>query len=185
MTNVILPKDIGVTYDMIGGLGGAKELLRQCITYPLRFPHLYNEGIAKEAVKGVLLFGPPGTEPPSSLFRRRRVSFSGGVVSVKHPGEDRGDATFSCVHSSVRWCVCARAPCVVCGRREEDRLLFDSTGLAQVTRSPPRLARRRRELTQEYKMSILRYGKKGQPRMVIEIRYATIPPGGARPHVHT
>lgn len=60
MTNVILPKDIGVTYDMIGGLGGAKELLRQCITYPLRFPHLYSEGIAKEAVKGVLLFGPPG-----------------------------------------------------------------------------------------------------------------------------
>ncbi len=60
VTNVILPKDIGVTYDMIGGLGGAKELLRQCITYPLRFPHLYSEGIAKEAVKGVLLFGPPG-----------------------------------------------------------------------------------------------------------------------------
>lgn len=68
MTNVILPKDIGVTYDMIGGLGGAKELLRQCITYPLRFPHLYNEGIAKEAVKGVLLFGPPGTVLPFPLF---------------------------------------------------------------------------------------------------------------------
>lgn len=62
VSNVILPKDIGVTYDMIGGLGGAKELLRQCITYPLRFPHLYNEGIAREAVKGVLLFGPPGKE---------------------------------------------------------------------------------------------------------------------------
>lgn len=60
VSNVILPKDIGVTYDMIGGLAGAKELLRQCITYPLRFPHLYNEGIAREAVKGVLLFGPPG-----------------------------------------------------------------------------------------------------------------------------
>lgn len=186
MTNVILPKDIGVTYDMIGGLGGAKELLRQCITYPLRFPHLYNEGIAKEAVKGVLLFGPPGTEPPSSLFRRRRVSFSGGVVSVKHPGEDRGDATFSCVHSSVRRCVCARARRVLCvEEEEEDRLLFDSTGLAQVTRSPPRLARRRRELTQECIYVLLRYGEKGQPRMVIEIRYATIPPGGARPHVHT
>ena len=79
MTNVILPKDIGVTYDMIGGLGGAKELLRQCITYPLRFPHLYNEGIAKEAVKGVLLFGPPGRNAASrfvvasSLVLMRRV----------------------------------------------------------------------------------------------------------------
>lgn len=68
VTNVILPKDIGVTYDMIGGLGGAKELLRQCITYPLRFPHLYNEGIAKEAVKGVLLFGPPGKEQRFFIF---------------------------------------------------------------------------------------------------------------------
>lgn len=41
VTNVILPKDIGVTYSMIGGLKEAKELLRQCITYPLKFLHLY------------------------------------------------------------------------------------------------------------------------------------------------
>ena len=46
---------------MIGGLSDVKELLRQSITYPLKFPHLYSEGIAREAVKGVLLFGPPGT----------------------------------------------------------------------------------------------------------------------------
>lgn len=46
---------------MIGGLFEVKELLRQSITYPLKFPHLYSEGIAREAVKGVLLFGPPGT----------------------------------------------------------------------------------------------------------------------------
>lgn len=59
--NVCSPQDIGVTYDMIGGLGEVKELLRQSITYPLKFPHLYSEGIAREAVKGVLLFGPPGT----------------------------------------------------------------------------------------------------------------------------
>lgn len=77
VSNVILPKDIGVTYDMIGGLGGAKELLRQCITYPLRFPHLYNEGIAKEAVKGVLLFGPPGEVLVSLLDLGVRFCFSG------------------------------------------------------------------------------------------------------------
>ena len=59
--NCVTPQDIGVTYDMIGGLTEVKELLRQSITYPLKFPHLYSEGIAKEAVKGVLLFGPPGT----------------------------------------------------------------------------------------------------------------------------
>lgn len=55
--NCVSPRDIGVTYDMIGGLGEVKELLRQSITYPLKFPHLYSEGIAREAVKGVLLFG--------------------------------------------------------------------------------------------------------------------------------
>jgi SpoVK/Ycf46/Vps4 family AAA+-type ATPase len=59
--NCVSPQDIGVTYDMIGGLDEVKELLRQSITYPLKFPHLYSEGIAREAVKGVLLFGPPGT----------------------------------------------------------------------------------------------------------------------------
>lgn len=59
MTNTMA--QTGVTYDMIGGLFEVKELLRQSITYPLKFPHLYSEGIAREAVKGVLLFGPPGT----------------------------------------------------------------------------------------------------------------------------
>ena len=60
VSQVVSPQDIGVTYDMIGGLTEVKELLRQSITYPLKFPHLYSEGIAREAVKGVLLFGPPG-----------------------------------------------------------------------------------------------------------------------------
>jgi len=61
VSQVVSPQDIGVNYDMIGGLSDVKELLRQSITYPLKFPHLYSEGIAREAVKGVLLFGPPGT----------------------------------------------------------------------------------------------------------------------------
>ena len=60
VSQVVSPQDIGVTYDMVGGLSNVKELLRQSITYPLKFPHLYSEGIAREAVKGVLLFGPPG-----------------------------------------------------------------------------------------------------------------------------
>jgi len=55
--NVMFPGDIGVSYDMIGGLTDVKELLKQSITYPLKYPRLYREGIAGEAVKGVLLFG--------------------------------------------------------------------------------------------------------------------------------
>ena len=72
LSQVVSPQDIGVTYDMIGGLTEVKELLRQSITYPLKFPHLYSEGIAREAVKGVLLFGPPGTGKfriPNAIFR--------------------------------------------------------------------------------------------------------------------
>ena len=68
VAQVVSPQDIGVTYDMIGGLTEVKELLRQSITYPLKFPHLYSEGIAREAVKGVLLFGPPGTGKVSSFL---------------------------------------------------------------------------------------------------------------------
>jgi hypothetical protein len=60
VSNIIFPQDIGVSYDMIGGLDSAKELLRQSVTYPLKYPRFYREGIAAESVKGVLLFGPPG-----------------------------------------------------------------------------------------------------------------------------
>ncbi|KAL9178831.1 hypothetical protein ACHAXT_003962 [Thalassiosira profunda] len=74
--NCVSPGDIGVTYDMIGGLGAVKELLRQSITYPLKFPHLYSEGIAREAVKGVLLFGPPGT---GKTMLAKAVATEGGA----------------------------------------------------------------------------------------------------------
>lgn len=70
--NVISPQDIGVTYNMIGGiavhrgqpsidfadwkliayisdrlvgLDDVKEMLRQCVTYPLKYPRLYQEGV--------------------------------------------------------------------------------------------------------------------------------------------
>ena len=75
--NVITPQEIGVTYDMIGGLHEVKEMLRQCITYPLKYPRLYQEGIAAEAVKGVLLFGPPGT---GKTLLAKAVATEGGAT---------------------------------------------------------------------------------------------------------
>lgn len=59
--NLIFPADLGVSYDQIGGLEDVKLILKQCVTYPLKYPKLYSTGIAAEAIKGVLLFGPPGT----------------------------------------------------------------------------------------------------------------------------
>jgi SpoVK/Ycf46/Vps4 family AAA+-type ATPase len=86
--NCVSPQDIGVTYDMIGGLDEVKELLRQSITYPLKFPHLYSEGIAREAVKGVLLFGPPGTGGsmlPVIFFRFRQRFYA--YLPIMYPGK--------------------------------------------------------------------------------------------------
>jgi len=77
LSQVVSPRNIGVTYDMIGGLSQVKELLRQSVTYPLKFPHLYTEGIAREAVKGVLLFGPPGT---GKTMLAKAVATEGGAT---------------------------------------------------------------------------------------------------------
>jgi hypothetical protein len=58
---VVFPDEIGVKYSQIGGLQEVKQVLKESITYPLAYPWLYEEGLAAESVRGVLLFGPPGT----------------------------------------------------------------------------------------------------------------------------
>jgi SpoVK/Ycf46/Vps4 family AAA+-type ATPase len=111
--NLISPQDIGVSYDMIGGLEEVKALLRQSITYPLKYPRLYSEGVAAEAVKGVLLFGPPGT---GKTMLAKAVATEGGasfltidasVIENKWLGESEKNAR--AVFTLAR----RLAPCVI------------------------------------------------------------------------
>jgi len=48
-----------VKWDDVAGLEEAKELLKEAVIIPQKFPHLFKEG--RKAWRGVLLYGPPGT----------------------------------------------------------------------------------------------------------------------------
>uniref|UniRef100_A0A8C9H086 Vacuolar protein sorting-associated protein 4 n=1 Tax=Piliocolobus tephrosceles TaxID=591936 RepID=A0A8C9H086_9PRIM len=55
----ILNKDNNVKWSDVCGLETAKELLKEAIIFPLKFPNLFNAGSLP--YKGILLYGPPGT----------------------------------------------------------------------------------------------------------------------------
>ena len=59
---LILPEDIPITFEDIGGLDGIISSLQESIIAPLCFPDLFSgtSGLLG-APKGVLLYGPPGT----------------------------------------------------------------------------------------------------------------------------
>ncbi|SBT42566.1 vacuolar protein sorting-associated protein 4, putative (VPS4) [Plasmodium ovale wallikeri] len=55
----ILNKDKNVKWSDVCGLETAKEVLREAIIFPLKFPKLFNSSVLP--YKGILLYGPPGT----------------------------------------------------------------------------------------------------------------------------
>ncbi|OQU79278.1 hypothetical protein SORBI_3008G123200 [Sorghum bicolor] len=61
LLNVISPNDPGVTFVDTGVLDDVKETLKKLLMLPLHRPELFNEGQLRKPVKGILLFGPPGT----------------------------------------------------------------------------------------------------------------------------
>ncbi|PUZ67367.1 hypothetical protein GQ55_3G428900 [Panicum hallii var. hallii] len=61
LSNVLSPNDTGVTFEDIGALDNVKETLRELVMLPLQRPELFSKGQLRKPVKGILLFGPPGT----------------------------------------------------------------------------------------------------------------------------
>ncbi|CAN6361221.1 unnamed protein product [Urochloa humidicola] len=61
LSNVISPNDTGVAFENIGALDDVKEKLRELVMLPLQRPGLFRKGQLRKPVKGILLFGPPGT----------------------------------------------------------------------------------------------------------------------------
>ncbi|HDD35733.1 MAG TPA: AAA family ATPase [Candidatus Desulfofervidus auxilii] len=51
---------IGIRWTDIGGIGPAKEKVRELVEYPMRFPEVVKY-LGLEPPKGILLYGPPGT----------------------------------------------------------------------------------------------------------------------------
>ncbi|UZJ56311.1 hypothetical protein CBS101457_005631 [Exobasidium rhododendri] len=64
-SELILPSDISVDFNSIGGLDGIINSLQESVIAPLCYPELFTGASGKSgllgAPKGVLLFGPPGT----------------------------------------------------------------------------------------------------------------------------
>ncbi|GJN34836.1 hypothetical protein PR202_gb23535 [Eleusine coracana subsp. coracana] len=61
LSNVIPPKDIGVSFEDIGALDNVKDTLKELVMVPLQRPELFCKGQLRKPLKGILLFGPPGT----------------------------------------------------------------------------------------------------------------------------
>ncbi|XP_027773572.1 peroxisome biosynthesis protein PAS1-like [Solanum pennellii] len=61
LDDVILPGDIGVTFDDIGALENVKDTIKELVMLPLQRPELFCKSKLTKPCKGILLFGPPGT----------------------------------------------------------------------------------------------------------------------------
>ena len=59
ITRDIYVRSPNVTWDAISGLGKAKQLLKEAVVFPHKFPHLF-KGILSPW-RGIMLYGPPGT----------------------------------------------------------------------------------------------------------------------------
>ncbi|MDR0523445.1 MAG: CDC48 family AAA ATPase [Candidatus Methanoplasma sp.] len=84
-----------VSYDDLGGLGGAISKIREMVELPLRHPELFKR-LGVDAPKGVLLHGPPGTgktmlaKAVAGETSSNFVSIGGPEIVSKFYGESEG-----------------------------------------------------------------------------------------------
>jgi transitional endoplasmic reticulum ATPase len=72
-----------VTWDDVGGLHQTKELLKEAVAWPLKYPHLFEQAGVRPP-KGILLDGPPGcgkTMLAKAVANETQVN----VISIKGP----------------------------------------------------------------------------------------------------
>ena len=102
------PDKINVHFKDIGSLGKEKRALYELIIFPLLHPELFKEGIVSKAVKGILLFGPPGT---GKTMLAKAVATEAGATFINIGANTIGS----------KWCVpvpvSVPVPCLFVGAR--------------------------------------------------------------------
>eukprot|EP00127_Corallochytrium_limacisporum_P000371 Clim_evm66s11 gene=Clim_evmTU66s11 len=103
LKTVTSKEEINVGFNDVGSLDDVKEKLQDLIRMPLVRPDLFATGILKEAISGILLFGPPGTGKTmlakavasESGANFMHVSFSDIMNKYVGEGEKNAKAVFT------------------------------------------------------------------------------------------
>ena len=105
LRDIILPSSISTTFQDIGALSKAKQILQEAVILPVLLPELF-VGL-REPWKGVL-FGPPGTgktllaKAVASLSSSTFINCSSATILCKYRGDS--EKTIKCLFDAARAC---------------------------------------------------------------------------------